>query len=211
MVDVHLTDAGRKLAVDSIQALQQKEDKYLKQPEYRAADWPEDTIDVSENWPDIPYPVQDSSKVKAPNRNKTDRMVDTIIVNKTKATNNANTFPKKESLDSLVLSRYMSAKERENHGDVIIKAFKVKVYKVRNIQIYQADGYTKGKAEVIVRTTEVTHAGHILNGGVINDMPTVKNVTLSYYQDKGWVIDDDVKDSDPDQSIHIEAPAVDEP
>ena len=215
MVNVQLTDAGRKIAVDSLPEPLSKEDKDLVLPEYVAADWPEDSIDVTEDWPVIPYPVEDTknnknNKAVANNNNNTDNKVaDNKIdenANDSKIDEKADNSKPKDNdgvvcLDPETKARYEAEKDKEYKEAAYLKAFNIVVAKVRNIQIVEKDGATKAKAEVIIKTKDVTHAGHIMYNGVINDMPKKQDVNLTYYLDKGWVLDEEKTDksdaSDP--------------
>ena len=70
---------------------------------------------------------------------------------------------------------------------VYLFAYETKVDKVRNIQIYESEGYPKCKAEVILISKKVTDVGRIFKQAQ-EGMKRMENVELDYYIDKGWIM-----------------------
>ena len=188
MVRVSLTPKGKKLTVDSIPVPTPKIDKYMKYPEYKASEWPEDNTDLDESWPEIPHPAN------ANKPQKTD-VTEAVSTNRdfqpvADTPKDKKGYPIIECLDSETKAKYEKLKAQENSDKAIFEAFELKVSKVRNIHFKEVDGIRKAIAEVVIKTTNVTHAGHILMDDLINDIPAKQEVSLTHYVDKKWVLDD---------------------
>ena len=87
---------------------------------------------------------------------------------------------------------YMSAKQRENIEWVQLKAFGLRVAKVRNLRIYeeQSNGMAcpMAKGEVIVEFHDVTPVGRVV-AGRYDGMRLALPCLFAYYEGDGWRID----------------------
>ena len=86
--------------------------------------------------------------------------------------------------------RYQEAKAAEYQGTALILAYEISAVKCRNIQVFNKEDHSLAvRCEVIVQSKNVTPQGHILMEDMIDGIPAKVDITLTYYVDKGWVID----------------------
>jgi hypothetical protein len=91
--------------------------------------------------------------------------------------------------ESEALSEYQIAKSKENTEVVRVKAFDIKVVKVRNIK-QNNDGVPTAKADLLVEACNVTPFGRIASQTYDGERELLKDNTFVYYQDKGWQLEE---------------------
>lgn len=82
------------------------------------------------------------------------------------------------------MSAYEAAKAREHTETVYLKAYSVKVVKVRNIKVNP--NLKTATAEIITECSSSTPFGRILSGVYEGQRDLDKDVPFIYYEDKGW-------------------------
>lgn len=196
MVDVALTDEGKKYVVDSIPMPEIKEDKDMKQPELDA-NLPENNYE-KENWPKIPNPEAAEEETNEVAEKVKEAVEDAYTSNVTslfeeleedKTRNNANEAYMPMDINAKL--KYEAAKKKENVNMLIMESSRIDVDKVRYIQTYinPETGISEARAEVIVEMKDVTVAGRVLDGKA-EGTKLCTEVHFVYYNDKGWVLQD---------------------
>ena len=94
--------------------------------------------------------------------------------------------PAKENRDPQAIA-YEEAQRKQNSTDAILFAYVKKAIVARNVRIGQDSDGTTASAEVIYKISKVTDAARVLNRS-LNDTRIKDNVSFTYYNDKGWVI-----------------------
>lgn len=197
MVNVELTEQGKKLCVDSIPTPEPKMDKDMEQPELDPK-LPENNY-KKEEWPVIPNP-------EAPEADTEEEEAQEVVEQVKEEFHNLNNiFSEIEEekvyedhnnailpLDLETKVKYETAKEKQNTKEVILRSSSQKVVKGRYIQtkINPATGLAEATAEVIIKMVDVTPAGRILDGkreGTRLCAP----VEYIYYNDRGWILKND--------------------
>ena len=198
MVSVQLTEEGKKLVVDSIPTPEKLEDEALAMPDVDSTAWPEKNY-VVENWPVIPCPEKKNDDKIVENLADS---VKAAVEKLEERSNVSNIFepnlPEEEpyteqsswvSLDVETETKYVAAKEKIKTEPVILKSSALEVADVRYIQTYvmQNSSISMAKAEVIVKTKDVTPAGRIIDHKC-EGTKLCTLVNFMYYDDKGWVL-----------------------
>lgn len=212
MVRVELTEEGKKLLVDSLPEPKPVVDEEMIQPKINLADYPENKITPEnyqktyENWPAVPCPESAGS----PNVHKDE----TVLSQKTETTEESPQKKEMEeafkdnneylkqieeyrtsgkyqvlSMDLDTSNKYEAAKKNEKTQFVTLKAYRLKVEKARFIQIQNTDEGVRATAEVIVQYSDVTPICRAWMN-IYEDSRLCAPVTLVYYNDKGWVLQD---------------------
>ncbi|MBR5333081.1 MAG: hypothetical protein IKV32_07290 [Muribaculaceae bacterium] len=178
IVTVALTDKGKKLVIEEFPT--PEGDKDMKQPEINYEEYAWVKADLSEEWPYIENPFLKKEKKEE----KKEEVSDSPVNNYT-----AEEEPKDkiERIDEAQYKKYKAfAPEVEC---VTLLAYKTEAVKARNIQIAkQENGISKATAEVIVEMVDVSDVGRIKNY-VEEEQKMLYKVALTYYLDKGWVLD----------------------
>lgn len=208
MVRVELTEEGKKLMVDSIPYPEPVLDKEMLQPEVNLADFPENKITRSnyvktfENWPEIPYPKSTSSTNIHKDESALEQEVEsvkTVLKNEMEAFEDNNEYLKQIeeyrnsdkyevlSMDLETSTKYEAAKGKEKKQIVTMKAYKLEVEKARFIQVINSDEGIHAIAEVIVQYSDVTPVCRAWSQ-IYNETRLCAPVTLVYYNDKGWIL-----------------------
>lgn len=181
VVTVELTSKGERLSVTSLPEPIDADDRDLKAPNIDESKYAWNRKDISESWPRIPNPFIEE-------KSQDDSMVNhqkSVGLKDEKKAEQSGTII--ERIDSLQYAAFKALALNEDMR--IIKAGSIKAIKARNIQVSNSAGFPKASAEVIIHYENATDAGRILSG-VENDQRALINVTLSYYIDKGWKLDD---------------------
>lgn len=98
-----------------------------------------------------------------------------------------NTQKEKKSPETV----YEKALERVSTETVHVRAYKMRISKIRNILCPPAMAETgKGTAEIITEYTDVTPFGRILTNALEGEKNADK-MNFTYFNDKGWTIDND--------------------
>ena len=198
IVTVALTEKGQKIVDETTP--EPVVDKDMEQPEINTEEYAWNVADLSEYWPEIenPFLVKEETKevadVVAPKK-ETPR---TQIKDERVEPKEVEEGDKIERIKKEQYEKYRAFEE----SCTIVKllACKFEAVKARNIRIFKDEkGYTKATAEVIIEAEDVTDAGRIALG-YENKVKTQKEVSLTYYCDKGWVID---KDTDTSVEINV--------
>lgn len=176
MATVALTPEAKKLIVKNVPEPKELIDKDMKQPVFDPSQYPECSVSCVENWPLIKNPFIEEKK---DTEKKTEKKAESKEDNNTP-----------DSIERKELSQYeayMAAKDSENRTPVTLKGCKNHVVKARNVQIIKNNGITTAVAEVIVEKNNVSDAYRTLYE-VISGTRTCETVHLTYYNDKGWVL-----------------------
>ncbi|MBO7185595.1 MAG: hypothetical protein J6V59_01710 [Alistipes sp.] len=186
VVTATLTKSGQKICVDELPKPIEQVDEDLEQPEINPEDYSWNKDDLSESWPEIHNPFIERSA-------ETDED-DEVVICEEEADYDDGEYEDVEEVDDNI-DRNDEEQFLKYHAvnidqqSVYIKAYELEAVKARNIQIYEEDGITRARAEVIISTCDVTDAGRIMLE-CEDDMRSVIEVSLTYYLDKGWVLDD---------------------
>lgn len=184
VVTATLTKSGQKICVDELPEPIEQVDEDLEQPEVNPDDYSWNKADLSESWPEIYNPF-----IERP----AEADVDEVVACEESDDYDYDDCEENEAQDNIDRNdeeQFLQYHAVEmNEKCVYIKAFEVEAIKARNIQIFEVDGFTRARAEVILSTCNVTDAGRILVD-CEDDMRSSREVTLTYYVDRGWVLDD---------------------
>ena len=203
MVSVNLTEEGKKILVDSIPMPEMLEDEALALPDIDSTALPELNY-VAENWPEIPCPEKKNKAEKKEETTETNNVleeqeergnVNNIFAQKPQKEDNNNEQSAWVALDVEAKTKYVAAKEKEEIQIVILKSSALEVDDVRFIQTFvqQQSGLSMAKAEVIVKTTDVTAAGRIIDHKC-EGTKLCTIVNFIYFDDEGWkLLDKDFK------------------
>ena len=179
IVDVALTKAGRKIAIDNLPEYNDiDEDLIEKVVDPATYKW--NQVDLSENFEEIANPFINPKKENA----KENRVAP-------KKTTKSTPEPKvnEDKTERIDKNQYEAYSQLNLSSDVTyLKAGEVRVTKARNILLRSPMGILTAEAEIIMETMKVTDAGRILKG-LENGQKENDDVKLIYYIDKGWVID----------------------
>jgi len=189
VVDVSLTPKGEKLALTSLPEPKEIEDKDLIQPEIDKSKYKWNQVDLSENWPDIPNPFLTPEPEKEDVSHSRDDDSHSSHRSSSDRDRSESQSDNTERIDATIYNRYNALAFNEGH--VYMKAVSIKAVKARNIQISTESGVPKAKAELILKTYGATDPGRIFNSSE-NGYKSVVPVTLTYYWDKGWVLDKNI-------------------
>lgn len=157
-VETALTAKGDSLSVDSIPIYEDKPDKYLQILEKKV--YPEDSVLKEERFSNDDKPTESEEKTQVEDQK-------TI----------------QEPEKSEPKTEYEKAKAMEHKEIKYVKSHSLKVTDARNIFIRNGSG----KADVIVDSYDVSPFGRILSHER-EGRHSIWNISLTYYQDKGWVL-----------------------
>lgn len=199
MVNVSLTDKGKKIVVDSIPLPKSFVDEDMKQPEIDLSKFPESNY-KKEKWPEIPCPEAEDGA----SNEQEEIICDAGSEDSYEYTNLHNLFDEIEddnisikenereaylSLDIETKTQYELKKEKENSRKAVVKSSALKVDKVRYVRTYidPQTGIAMATAEVIVKTIDVTAAGRVMDGK-FEGTKQCAPVIFAYFDDKGWML-----------------------
>ncbi|MBO4263179.1 MAG: hypothetical protein J5871_00685 [Bacteroidales bacterium] len=186
IVTVSLTSKGERLVLDEVPAPVEKVDKDMDFAEFDASRYAWARKADAENWADIPNPfiAPDSGLDGADDGNGPDETASA----QTRGNRAPKAVPSGTTLsDTLAFQSYYAALRDKEAQYVLLKLGKRKVVKVRNIQVLNV--LASAKAEVILETADINDAGRILFKKE-NGFKELMNVSLAYYADKGWKVED---------------------
>lgn len=190
IVRVELTKKGQSLVVESAPEPVEKEDKDLKSPEVDPGKYAWNKVDLTENWKTIENPFIK----KEPSGTTETRTTETQTTTTTTPRSNVEEAVEEDPTERIEKSMYDAYKSfSPNSHTVMLKGYRVKAVKARNIQVNTSSGKPKATAEVIVSTVNTTDAARIYQG-VEDGEKNLVEVSLDYYLDKGWVLDKDFLD-----------------
>jgi len=210
MVSVRISSKYKSMLVDSI-PVPDIEDKDMVFPKYK--EWPEDNLENNESWPKLEEP----KTPEPPHERKTIKCHEPREYNQQVSTKHSNlkneekvTYPICVPMDKAMAQKYAQAHERERVGKAYILGYEVKAVKARNIQTFtKKDGTEGARCEVIIKSDNVTPQGHILMDNIIDDIPAKVDITLTYFVDKGWVIDEVDEEKEEDEKTMFSLPKID--
>ena len=114
-------------------------------------------------------------------------------------------YPLCEPMDTKTAEKYEEALERAKKGTVKLLGYEIKAVKARRIVtyrgVYDSDSVLMAKCEVILKSTNVTPQGHIINNYIINDIPAMVKLKLFYTEENGWEIYQDENNKFPEPQI----------
>ena len=186
IVKVGLTDAGRKCVLTELPEAVPAKDKDMEQPEIDESEYAWNKVNLEETWPEIDNPF-----LPAKPKTETAANADSGKDDSTSTTQD-NSASQPDHTERKEAAQYEAYKAVvQNSETVYVKTYTAKAFKARNIRIKTEDGYTVAEAEVLVKTTGVTDFGRILSA-VENNMKQLTAVVMNYFEDKGWVLSEDV-------------------
>ncbi|MCR4664106.1 MAG: hypothetical protein K5660_01920 [Paludibacteraceae bacterium] len=192
MVDVRISSKYKSMLVDALPE-PNIEDLDMAAPLYDYEAFPEDNLQNNEAWPEmvapkIPDPPVERKDIKCKEKKETPKAQKNTV--QRKEVPHVEKKPRCVSIDMATTNRYKEAKNAEKHGNVLILAYEITAVKSRNLQVFNKEDHSlAARCEVIVKSKNVTPQGHILMNDIIDGIPAKVDVTLTYYVDKGWVID----------------------
>ena len=185
VVDVKLTKSGKRIMEENLPQPKEKVDKDMIQPEINFEKYSWYNLE-SEKWNEIKNPFINETPVT--NTTKEDIIQKEAKKEQEYTENTSSNTPKIERKDEAQYKKYNAL--NFNSQVVYLETYRIKAAKARNIQILtNSDGERKAVAEVILKTYDVTDAGRIFEK-MENDKKIQIRVKLTFYQDKGWVLDD---------------------
>lgn len=184
MATVTLTPEGKKLIMKSIPEPVVKQDKDMIQPVLDSAKHPECFVTCEENWPKIENPFIEKKQESTPAK-KTEPKKETTQ----KETPDEDEVSI-ERRDNKQYSAYQAALQKIDETEVYLKGCTVKPVKARNIQVIKENGISVAVAEIILEKTNVTKAYSAIKQE-LNKTRSLEPVVLTYFIDKGWVIQED--------------------
>lgn len=190
MANVVLTDKAKKQIIKKLPKPKNKEDKDVKQPKFHASKYPECKVDCQENWPEIKNPFIKEVKTEidvTPQRDEVQSEKDVSHKEESVEVEHANI----ERVDASQYEAYQKALKKINETVYTLKGCDNKVVKAKNIQIRNVNGVSIATAIVIVEKKNVTDAYRVQTGR-ISGFKELHPVCLTYYQDKGWTLLDDL-------------------
>lgn len=187
IVGINLTRKGQSLVVDERPQPADGVDKDLVQPEINPDKYAWNKKDLTETWPEIENPFIEKEAPVVPADPGTPAAP---AADKPATAPSTPSSAPQDQTERIDAQKYAAYNALNLHSEpVILKAYGVKAVKARNIQISTASGVPKATAEVILTTYGATDAGRII-AGIENNFKHLVPVTLTYYQDKGWVLDE---------------------
>lgn len=193
MVDVRIKRKYKSMLVDALPE-PNIEDKDLAAPIYDYKAFPEDNLANNEAWPEmvapkIPAPPVERKDIKCKEKKEAPKAQQQRPVQRQEVPR-VEKKPRCVSIDMATTNRYNEAKAAEDHGEVFILAYEITAVKCRNIQVFTKEDHSlAARCEVIVQSKNVTPQGHILMSDIIDGIPAKVDINLTYFVDKGWVID----------------------
>ena len=185
IVTVALTEMGQKYVVD--ERPKPINDDELEQPEIDTSAYAWYGKDLSENWDEIENPF---IKKETPKNTITEAVAPAEEIKKETKSEQAKSATKGDGIERIESKQYEKYKVfRENIKKVNIKLFEIEACDARYIRITENEKEKIATAFVILRTTDVTDFARIICN-IEDDQKIAIPVTLSYFMDKGWVIDD---------------------
>ena len=197
MVDVQLTDEGKKWVVKGEPIMKPSIDQDLVQPDSDLSSYPENQIDCVESWPEIPNPyLEPEPQPEVKPEAKPEAKPEPKPKTEPKDQSKTEPEPQPEQEDSTgpqvtvgdQCKAFEEANAKESHKTVYLFAFKKKAIKARNVQVSNTSEFPLAKAEVILEIYNVSTAGRAIVKAIEGERQALP-VTLEYYIDKGWVLD----------------------
>jgi len=191
VVTVSLTEGARQYQVDSIPQPKTAVDEDMRQPDIDPGSFPENKISLTEEWPYIPNP--DAPRHEDQPTKTTYDLSQQVMEDDDPGCETDEDYdaPVRLSLDIETSTNYEDVARTFHQETVILKSAKLVVEDARFIQVYDhpQTGARCGSAEIIVEMREATPAGRVLeqkHDGIRFCSP----VSLVYYADKGWILQD---------------------
>ena len=171
-ITVSLTEKGKKYIVN--EPIKDKESKELENKN-KEQTYPESTVADNEQIP-LRNPQTTESDVAQSSDSGS-------------SYNNNNSYSSSSNSSVKEKSMYQKAKDKEYSESHNMLAYKLKVYKVKNL-ICTEESMKDGKAscDAILEVSDSTPFGRILNSAYKGDRQMAKNIKFFYYIDKGWQV-----------------------
>ncbi len=173
-ITVALTEKGKKYIVN--EPIKDKESKELENKN-KEQTYPESTVTDNEQIP-----------LRNPQTTESDA-VQGSESNSSSSYNNNNSYSSSSDSSVKEKSMYEKAKDKEHSESYNMLAYKLKVYKVKNL-ICTEESMKDGKAscDAILEISDSTPFGRILSSAYKGDRQMAKNIKFFYYIDKGWQV-----------------------
>ena len=185
VADIRLTSKGKKIIVNPLSIISNDLDPDLYYEEENADQYAWNTVDVKNKWPYIENPFIEKKPAVSEKSSSNKSNVNSV----NPYTNTNSETEKVERRDSSVYKEFCKVDFDSDTKHFL--SHRYKGIKARNIQISNSSGIPVATAEVIFVVTDVTDAGRIFNG-ISEGERHLTDVSLTYYYDKGWVIDDEI-------------------
>lgn len=192
IVTIELTRKAKKYIVDELPEPIIQEDKDMKGPDIDPAKYAWNQADLRESWPNIENPFIERKESKASNNEEAYKS-ETSNSNREQS-QTSEEQPKNNSIERKDLAQYKAYYNLAPDSETsYIKLGEIKAVKARNILLVNENGIRRAKADVILETYNVSDFGRILCD-LENGEKTELSIGLTYYEDKGWIVDnDDIK------------------
>lgn len=176
-VTTALTEKGQKLVVDSIPEVEPTDDiKDLRLDKKNDLSvYPESKVDPVEFPGATSTPLEEEGMMEMPGGDEEVEYAESSEVSSSAV------FDER--------SAYERAKANESIEQVNVKAYEVKVVKVRNIIVTRTPTIT-ASAEAVMEYTDVTPFGRVIKKVYDGQRFLEKDLSFVYYQDKKWAVKD---------------------
>lgn len=172
LVNVALTEKGKKYIVT--EPIKDKDGKELENKN-KDQTFPESNVSWEEQIPlRNPQPVESND-----------------VQSNSRSSNSNNSHSSSSGPSAKELTLYEKAQEKIHAESHYMLAYKLKVYKVKNL-ICTEESMKQGKAscDAILEVKDSTPFGRILSSVHKGDRKPYKNIEFFYYIDKGWQVND---------------------
>lgn len=181
IVTVTLTENGQKYVIN--ETPKPIDDDELEQPEIDLSSYDWIGKDLSENWDEIENPF-----IKKETLKDTTTETKTPTKEETKSSQ-AKSTQKSDGIERIDSKQYDKYKAfSDDIKKVKIKLFEIEACDARYIRITEKDKEKIATAFVTICTTDVTDFARVIYG-MEDDQKAVVPVVLSYFMDKGWIIE----------------------
>lgn len=190
IVSVELTRTGRNISVKELPEPIEKVDKDMEQPEVDPSKYKWNKVNLDEEWPYIenPFIEQKENKVVEEPKEENKPIEETVVEEDIAVEEEVDI--EDDGVERKDEAQYKNYKKLNLASELVfLKAYEVEAVKARNILVYDINGIRKAKAEVIVAKTNVTNVGRMIMEAE-DDQREIMQAMFTYYQDKGWVLED---------------------
>lgn len=191
VVTVELTHKAKEYIVDELPEPTIQEDKDMKGPDVDPSKYVWNQAEYKELWPEIENPFIERKESNASNKEEShirdyssnNEQEQASREQTTKEQRNNNSVERKE------LAQYKAYNDLSTNSEIsYAKTFAIKAVKARNILLVNENGIKRATADVILEIYNASDFGRILYD-IENGEKTEISLNLTYYEDKGWIID----------------------
>lgn len=191
IVDVQLKKAGKRIMKNELPQPKEVVDKDMIQPEINMDKYDWYNIEL-ETWEEIKNPFIEEASVAENQQETVNANIEIEDDNSVEENQQENLNSEEPQVERKDVIQYKKYKELNLKSQVVyIETYSLRAIKARNIQILKnSKGQCKAVAEVILKVCDVTDAGRIFFE-MENGIKRVEDVVLTYYNDRGWVLEED--------------------